>query len=222
MKRLILSAAFVALGVGLIAQTQHPAGHDPDKMAAGGGTLPAGWSARLDNGSTKPDGVSFAPMGTGLHVKSGPAGIYFRPVDKSSTVSAAFTQMEPSAHPEAYGVFIGGSDLQGPNQKYTYFVIRQDGKFLIKRRAGTETPSVMNWTDNAAIKRADSSGKMTNTLAIQTDKEKAHFLVNGTEVAAVPVAEIDVNGVAGLRVNHNLNVHIEGFTTKGGKTASEK
>jgi hypothetical protein len=222
MKRLILSAAFVALGVSLIAQAQHPAGHDPDKMAAGGGTLPAGWSARLDNGSTKPDGVSVAPMGTGIHIKSGPAGIYFRPVDKSSTVSAAFTQMEPSAHPEAYGVFIGGSDLQGPNQKYTYFVIRQDGKFLIKRRAGTETPSVMNWTENAAVKKADASGKMTNTLSIQTDKEKAHFLVNGTEVAAVPVADIDTNGVAGLRVNHNLNVHIEGFTTKGGKMASEK
>ena len=47
-----------------------------------------------------------------------------------------FTQMEPAAHPEAYGVFIGGSDLQAANQKYTYFVIRQDGKFLIKRRAG--------------------------------------------------------------------------------------
>jgi hypothetical protein len=222
MKRLILSMAFVALGAGAMAQTQHPAGHDPDKMAAGGGTLPAGWSARLDNGSTKAEGVSVAPMGTGMHIKSGPAGIYFRPVDKSSTVSATFTQMEPSAHPEAYGVFIGGSDLQGPNQKYTYFVIRQDGKFLIKRRAGTETPSVINWTENAAVKKADASGKMTNAIAIHTDKEKAHFLVNGTEVAALPVAEIDVNGVAGLRVNHNLNVHIEGFTTKDAQTPSQK
>jgi hypothetical protein len=224
MRRVILSAAFVVLGAGALAlaQTPHPAGHDPDHMAAGGGTLPAGWSARLDNGSTKPDGVSVAPMGTGMHIKSGPAGIYFRPSDKSSTVSATFTQMEPAAHPEAYGVFIGGSDLQGPNQKYTYFVIRQDGKFLIKRRAGADTPSVMNWTENAAVKKADASGKMTNTVAIKTDKEKAHFLVNGTEVAAVPVAEIDVNGIAGLRVNHNLNVHIEGFTTKDAKTASQQ
>jgi hypothetical protein len=56
MKRLILSTAFIALGAGALAlaQAQHPAGHDPDKMAAGTGTLPPGWSARLDNGSTKP------------------------------------------------------------------------------------------------------------------------------------------------------------------------
>lgn len=226
MRRLLLSATFIALGAGVLAaQAQHPAGHDPDKMAAGGGTLPAGWSARLDNGSTKPDGVSVAPMGTGIHIKSGPAGIYFKAADTHdgpTSVSATFTQMEPAAHPEAYGVFIGGSDLQGPNQKYTYFVIRQDGKFLIKRRAGTDTPSVMNWTENAAVKKADASGKMTNTVAIQTDKEKAHFLVNGTEVAALPIAEIDASGIAGLRVNHNLNVHIEGFSAKGAKTATQK
>jgi hypothetical protein len=222
MHKLILSTAFVALGVGLLAQAQHPAGHDPDKLAPAGGPLPAGWSARLDNGSTKADGVSVTPMGAGMHIKSGPAGIYFRPTDKSSSVSARFTQMEPAAHPEAYGVFIGGSDLQGPNQKYTYFVIRQDGKFLIKRRAGADTPSVMNWTENAAVKKADASGKMTNTVAIHTDNAQAHFLVNGTEVAAVPVAEIDANGIAGLRVNHNLNVHVEGFTTKDAKTPSPK
>jgi hypothetical protein len=220
MKTLILSAAFIALGIGVLAQT-HPAGHDPDKPAAGGGTLPAGWSVRLDNGSTSPEGVSVMSMGAGLHVKSGPAGIYFRPTDKSSTVSATFTQIEPTPHPEAYGVFIGGSDLQGPTQKYTYFLIRQDGKFLIKRRAGADTPSVMNWTENAAIKKAEAAGRMTNTVAIRTDKEKAHFLVNGTEVAAVPVADIDTNGIAGLRVNHNLNVHIDGFTTKDA-TASQK
>jgi len=225
MKRLILSTAFVALGVGVMAQGQHAAGHDPDKMAAGGGTLPAGWSARLDNGSTTPTGVNVEQMGTGIHIKSGPAGIYFRTADTFSgptTVSAMFTQMEPAAHPEAYGVFIGGSDLQGANQKYTYFVIRQDGKFLIKRRAGTATPTVTNWTENAAINKADASGKMTNTVAIKTDKEKAHFLVNGTEVGAVPIADVDASGVAGIRVNHNLNVHIEGFTTTGTKTATQK
>jgi hypothetical protein len=225
MKRLILSAAFVALGVGVMAQGQHGAGHDPDKMAAGGGTLPAGWSARLDNGSPTPTGVSVEQMGSGIHVKSGPAGIYFKKADTFSgptTVSAVFTQMEPAAHPEAYGVFIGGSDLQGANQKYTYFVIRQDGKFLVKRRAGTATPTVTNWTENAAIDKADASGKMTNTVAIQTDSEKAHFLVNGKEVSAVPIADVDASGIAGIRVNHNLNVQITGFTTRGTKTATQK
>jgi hypothetical protein len=225
MKRLILAIAVSSLAAMPLVAQDHQHAADPDKKMAGPGTLPTGWKGRLDSGDKTLAGVKAAQMGGGVHFMTGPAGIYYKPNDKATGVyetHATFTQMEPAAHPEAYGVFIGGSDLQGPNQKYTYFVIRQDGKFLIKRRAGAETPSVMNWTENAAVKKADASGKMTNTIAIHADKEKAHFLVNGTEVAALPVADLDVNGIAGLRVNHNLNVHIEGFSTKDAQTPSQK
>lgn len=218
MKKIFSTAAFVTLGLGLLAaQAQHPAGHDPDKMAAGGGTLPSGWSARLDSGSTKPDGVKIAAMGPGIHFQSGPAGIYYRAADKKSgayTVSATFTQLEPAAHPEAYGLIVGGSGLEGADQKYTYFLVRQDGKFMIRRRAGATTPTITNWTDNAAIKKADAAGKMTNALSIEVGKDKVRFLVNGTEVGTAPLDQVDTNGIAGLRVNHNLNVNVEGFAVK--------
>ena len=216
MKQLLATATFVAFSASILIAQQAQHAHDPDKMV-GGGTLPAGWSARLDSGSTKPDGVQIMPMGGGLHFMSGPAGIYYKATDKASgayTVTATFAQMAPAAHPEAYGLFIGGSNLDGPAQKYTYFLIRQDGKYLIKKRAGADTPTVVNWTDNAAVKKADASGKLTNTLAVKVASDKVSFLVNGTEVAAVPANDIDVNGIAGLRVNHNLNVHIDGFSVK--------
>ena len=45
-------------------------------------------------------------------------------------------------------------------------------------------------------------------------KEKVRFLVNGTEVASQSSADLDTNGIAGLRVNHNLNVNIENFGAK--------
>ncbi len=213
MKRLMLSMTLAALGATvLLAQAQH----DMDKMQAGG-ALPAGWSARLDNGSTKADGVKITPMGGGLHFQSGPAGVYYKAADKKTgayTVSASFTQVEPSAHPEAYGLIIGGAGLDGADQKYTYFVVRQDGKFLVKKRAGTATPTVTPWTENAAVKKADASGKMTNTLSIAVGKDKVSFLVNGTEVSSAPLDQVDTSGVAGLRVNHNLNVQVEGFSVK--------
>ena len=198
-----------------IAAQQHQADHD--QPVAGGGTLPSGWKGRLDSGGTSLAGVKVTPMGGAVHFVTGPAGIYYRPVDKPTgayAASATFTQMEPAAHPEAYGLFVGGADLDGANQKYTYFLVRQDGKFLVKRRAGSATPTIADWTDSSAIHKADASGKMSNTLAIEVGKDKVRFLVNGMEVATAESTKVDTAGVAGLRVNHNLNVRVEGFTVK--------
>ena len=212
MKNLVIFGLAALLTAPLVAQHQS----DPDKKVAGGGTLPTGWKARLD-GSATINGVKVMPMGGGVHFMSGPAGIYYRPADKASgayEARATFTQLQPAAHPEAYGLIIGGADLDGAGQKYTYFLIRQDGKFMIKRRAGDSTPTISDWTDNAAIRKADSSGKMSNTLAIDVGKDKVRFLVNGTEVTSVDAAKVDTAGTPGLRVNHNLNLHVEGFAIK--------
>ena len=212
MKRVLAILAVAALGATAVGAQQH----DMDKMQASG-SLPAGWSVRLDSGATKPDGVSVMPMGGGLHFKTGPAGIYYRAADAKTgvyEVRAAFSQMEPSAHPEAYGIFIGGANLAAATQKYTYFLVRQDGKFMISRRDGAKVTPVMPWTDNAAVKKTDASVKGTNVLSIVVAADKVRFLVNNTEVSAQPAAGVDGAGIAGLRVNHNLNVHVDGFGVK--------
>ncbi|MGE3959505.1 MAG: hypothetical protein AB7H96_22515 [Vicinamibacterales bacterium] len=212
MKRLLAIMALAALGTaGLVAQQ-----HDMDKMQAGG-SLPAGWNVRLDSGSTKPEGVKVTPMGGGIHFMTGPAGIYYRAADTRTgayEVRASFSQMEPSAHPEAYGLIIGGSNLAAAGQKYTYFLVRQDGKFMISRRDGAKVTPVVPWTDNAAVKKTTAAAKGTNVLAIAVSADKVRFLVNDTEVHAQPVAAVDAAGIAGMRVNHNLNVHVDGFGVK--------
>jgi len=216
MNKLIPALAIAAIAAMPLAARQHEHQADPDKKVAGGGTLPSGWKARVD-GNASLNGVKMMPMGGGVHFMTGPAGIYYKPADKGTgayEARATFTQMEPAAHPEAYGLIIGGADLEGAAQKYTYFLIRQDGKYLIKRRAGDQTPTIADWTDSAAIKKADSSGKMSNTLVVDVGKDQVRFLVNGTEVAAADTAKVDAAGIAGLRINHNLNVHVEGFTVK--------
>ena len=43
----------------------------------------------------------------------------------------SFTQTRLSNHPNASGLLFGGSDLSGPSQRCSYFVVREDGQFLL-------------------------------------------------------------------------------------------
>jgi hypothetical protein len=187
---------------------------DPDKKVEGGGKIPAGWAARTDNDASL-DNVKFYKAGDGWHFTLGPAVVMYRDADKASgdyKASATFTQTKAPMHPEGYGLVIGGSDLAGAKQQYTYFLVRGDGKFLVKRRTGSETANVnAGWTDNAALNKADTSGKATNELSVSVSGGKASFMANGKEVFSTDASKIDTNGIVGLRVNHNLDVHVEGF-----------
>jgi len=44
--------------------------------------------------------------------------------------------VRPSSHTNYYGLVFGGSDLEGPKQNYLYFLVAQDGSWLIKQRVG--------------------------------------------------------------------------------------
>ena len=115
MKRLIFAVAVAGVAaMPLNAQHEHQA--DPDKKVAGGGTLPSGWKGRAD-GTGSLAGVKVMPMGGGVHFMSGPAGIYYsRPTRRAGAYEAraTFTQMQPAAHPEAYGLIIGGRISKAP------------------------------------------------------------------------------------------------------------
>ncbi len=188
---------------------------DPDHQVQGGGTLPEGWAARTDRDAPLAN-VKFVTMGDGFHATMGPAAILYRASDKANgpfhTV-ATFTQTKAPTHPEGYGLFFGGKALGGEGQQYTYFLVRGDGKFLIKKRNGAETSNVSDgWVANAAVQSQDAAGKATNKLEIDaTTPGKAKFLVNGTSVYEMDATPGDLNGIVGLRINHNLDVHVGGF-----------
>ena len=192
---------------------------DPDHAVAGGGALPAGWHVRTEpNRQTgQPaslDNVKFTSMGDGLHTTVGPAAIYWRDRDTISGnyhVVAKMTQMQNPAHPEAFGIFIGGKSLADSGQTYTYFLVRPiDGMYSIRRRSSyaSRPTAVVEWTASDAVTKADSSGRAMNELSIQVQGGKAKFMVNGKEVYTGDAANLDVNGVVGYRVNHNLDVHL--------------
>ena len=178
------------------------------------GVQAGGWEHRLDFGGDVNDLLSFDTMGSGVHVTTTGAGfaIFWQPDSMAKgdfTISASFTQMEPSGHPNAYGLFLGGADLAGDGQQYTYFMLRQGGEFLIRKRAGEDLPILVEWTAHDAINDLNDQGSSNNTLSVEADGDTVRFLVNGTEVATQPRSEVDTDGVTGLRVTHLLNMHID-------------
>jgi hypothetical protein len=212
-----LLAATLVMGASIPALGQSTSrDEDKDKAVAGGGTLPAGWSAHPD-GQGDPKNIKFVTMEPGYHLTLGPATILYRAKDRVNGpfhTLATFHQMKKLAHPEGYGLIFGGEALNGNGQKYTYFLVREDGTYLIKRRNGDQTSEITKgWTAHPAVKKVDAQGKATNLLEIDAkqDPSKVSFKVNGQTVYTGDAKSMDTKGIVGLRVNHNLDVHIEGF-----------
>lgn len=199
----ILAAAVFALPL---------AAQQPDAKPASRPALPDGWQARLDRANANAAAIKFSTMAPGWHVTAGPSAIYWNAQNTGTgqyEVRASMVLMKPSAHPEAYGVFFGGKNLDQDDQRYTYFLVRQDGKYLIKHRAGSETHTVVDWTAHPAVKAPEGQGEVTNDLTVRVASDSVRFLVNGQQVNAFPRSAIaDIDGQAGLRINHNLDVHV--------------
>ena len=213
----ITGPAVLLLAASLGIAREVRAQSDPDRPVAGGGTMPAGWHARTD-GNRPIANVKFAPMGVGNHVTLGPAAVFWRDGDTASgsyKIEAKVWQFPSDTHRdhrEGFGLFIGGRDLSGAGQHYTYFLIRDDGMFLVKRRQGDSTWTVQQWTASPAIvnpaTNAAAGSSTENTLAVRVSPAGVSFLVNGQQVYKGAAADLDTGGVFGFRMNHNLNVHL--------------
>ncbi len=173
-------------------------------------TRPRDWKIRFDRPADE-SAIEFVTMAPGWHITTGPAAILYQPanVARGSYRARAVVDLFPGERREGFGIFIGGQHLEDDQQTYTYFLLRKDGRFLIKRRAGAETPVLVPWTAHEAIVPHDGGeGTAKNVLEIAVGPEAVGFLVNGQEVASLPRDQVDAEGIVGLRVNHALNVHV--------------
>lgn len=226
MRRTMVSVAIAVLLAPAVAVAQ-----DADKQVAGGGEIAPGWQMRIDPNASRGAPPKFVAMGPGFHATSGARAIFWRPADVGTgnyTVEGTFTLTKAPAHAESYGLVVAGKDLTGPNQNYIYFTLGGNGSYLIKHRAGdadTEIHTIKDWTPSDAIAKADASGKSTDKLAVVVGAQKIQYMINGKEVFSQNRADVvgagkmlsSTDGIAGIRVSHNLDVHISDFKITPGK-----
>jgi hypothetical protein len=183
----------------------------------------ASMKVRIDRSTdaTDPDNtpeLKVVAMGKGVRVTGGPAGVFWHATDTVTgnyTAKATFNLQQPSNHNNFYGIVFGGSELAGANQAYTYFMVSQQGSWLLKGRQGAQSPTLQRGTHDAVVK-PDASGKSTNVVEVRVAGDNISYVVNGQVVHTMPKGTITTDGLAGFRVNHMLDMQVEGFqVTKG-------
>jgi hypothetical protein len=183
---------------------------------------PQGWKVRVDRSTAASDpdaagDIKFVTAGSGFHATNPKAAVYWNPANTvagSYILKGTFTLMKPSSHTNYYGLVFGGSGLEGSSRSYLYFVVAQNGTWLIKRRDGDATSTVSPKTPSDAVKKPDDSGKSTNALEVRVGSDKMDFVVNGAVVHTEPKSEATAktDGIYGIRVNHLLEVQVDGLT----------
>src|SRR5260370_27285660 len=148
---------------------------------------PKDWKMRVDRSTAASDpdaagDIKFVTSGSGFHATNPQAAVYWNPANTATgayTLKGTFTLMKPSGHNNYYGLVFGGSGLEGAQQSYLYFLVAQNGTWLIKRRDGDATSNVSPRTPKDAAKKRSDTGKATNALEVRVGADKVDSAVNG-------------------------------------------
>jgi hypothetical protein len=185
---------------------------------------PPGWQVRTDRSTNAQDpdntpNLKVAAVGKGFRVTGGPAGTFWNPANAAAgpfTARATFTLKQPSNHTNYYGLVFGGADLGGAAQSYIYFLIAQDGTFIIRQRSGEAVQTVKASTPHASIRKPNEAGTSANVLEVRVSADAIAYVVNGTVVHTTPKsgATAKTDGLVGVRVNQVLDVEVDGFEVR--------
>ncbi len=162
--------------------------------------------------------VTLEAMGSSFTVGTGPAAVGWDPGNTASgeyNLRATFTLEEPSDHTNYYGLVFGASELNSSSQNYLYFLVAQNGSFIVKHRANDDAVhDIVGRTAHDAVATPGDDGKSVNELEVRVGADELTFLINGTVVHTQAHAGMAsrTNGIWGVRVNHRIpGVTVEGL-----------
>jgi hypothetical protein len=215
-------AALVILGslVALPALAQ-----DADRAVGQGGIKVDGWKGRIDRRSISQgrtiNDSRFAMENGAYRLSVGPAAFYWHPGNTASgdyEVRATFKEHKMAMdHPHAYGVFIGGANLESETETLLYCIVYGDGSYAIKTFHGARVTNLVARATHPAIHKA-VDGEATNEVAVRVRGGRVSCLVNGTEIKSYDRSEVvgaekltSTDGIYGIRVSHNVELSVSGL-----------
>lgn len=181
---------------------------------------------RLDRSTSASDPddvpeVTLATVEDGLQVNTGPAAVVYDPENTAEgtyTLKARFTLLEPSDHVNYYGLVFGGRTLEGASQNYLYFLVAQNGSYIVKHRANDETThDIAARTEHEAVNGYDGEPSV-NDLEVRVGESTVDFVINGAVVHSAEKGGMlgRTDGIYGVRVNHRIpGVLVEDLEVEG-------
>lgn len=184
--------------------------------------VPDGWEWRFDKAGADVNvgsdaesaDVYFVNMTPGWHITTGPAGIYYHTDNKAEgdfiLDSKIYLFDTKGRNREAFGLFIGGQNLKSDNQSYVYFLLRNTGEYLIKKRNGSETSTIKGWTKagNMNLFTDETESSAENDFQVKVEGDEITFSLNGKVLSSMEKGDLNTDGHYGFRVNHSINLHI--------------
>lgn len=169
---------------------------------------PAGWRLLLD-GATR-DTVHYVQMPPGWHITTGPGALLFDPAYQASERFAVEAEifLFPGTSESGYGIFVGGTGLDGPSASYLAYVARRDGHVRLERVSAGGRQALVDWKRAEAIKPSQEMQEpVRNVLRISVERDSLVLEANGSRVTAIPRADLPVDGVFGFRAGPDVNLH---------------
>jgi hypothetical protein len=189
------------------------------ESSAQAAVTPTGWTWRTDAPAMPRAGQQaandstfrFEPMAPGYHITMGPGGLLYdsrEQADHRFVVEAQLIYFSDGANAAEYGVFVGGSGLDGDQAAWVAFVVRPDGQAAVVQHARGATSMLLDWTRLAGVAARDSTGFARNTVSVRAEPDSVRFVVNGMVLKTFARSTVPSNGHYGFRVGRGANLHI--------------